>query len=179
MGDSSSCTGGRHPSRGSADPTRKPRQAALPPSTLHACPAASQTHRTEVSGNLGITGPHPLLPLSSISGKLTLWLLHCPPLNFFLLMTDRPSGTKKKDAMTPAVKLGRYASACVCDGRTPRPGLCPQPRPYGPGVELTHLQKGSVLITVRVLVPLVIRRGWEAQAPTHLLSCISVSIKSQ
>ena len=49
--------------------------------------------------------------------------------------------------MTPAVKLGRYASACVCDRRTPRPGLCPQPRPYGPGVELTHLQKGSVTDT--------------------------------
>lgn len=51
-------------------------------------------------------------------------------LNFFLLMTDRPSGTKKKDAMTPTVKLGRYAS--VCDGRTPdlacvlSPGLTDQ-----------------------------------------------------
>ena len=59
--------GGRHPSRGSAAPTRKPRQAALPPSTLHACPAASQTHRTQVSRNLGIAGPHPLLPLCPAS----------------------------------------------------------------------------------------------------------------
>lgn len=78
---------GSSPFPGECCPTRKPRQAALPPSTLHACAAASQTHRSL---------PQPrhrrpastLASLSSISGKLTLWLLHCPPLNFVLLMTD-------------------------------------------------------------------------------------------
>lgn len=150
MGDSSFCTGGRHPSRGSAAPHKEAQAGCLTSQHFTCLPCGFPDAQDRSLPQPRHHRPaSTLASLSSISGKLTLWLLHCPPLNFFLLMTDRPSGTKKKDAMTPAVKLGRYASdTYVCDRRTPRPGLCPQPRPYGPGVELTHLQKCSVLTTV-------------------------------
>lgn len=130
--------GGRQPSQGSATAYKEAQAGCLTSQHFTRLPCGFPDTQDR-----SLSQPQHRRPasapacLSSISGKLTLWLLHCPPLNFFLLMTDRPSGTKKKDAMTPTVKLDRYAS--VCDGRTPRPGLCPQPRPYGPGVELTHL----------------------------------------
>lgn len=69
-----------------APPPEEVQAGCLTSSTLHACPAASWTHRTDTSPH---HRPHVhSASLSSIAEKPTLLLLHCPLLNFFLVFID-------------------------------------------------------------------------------------------